>query len=79
MDRQGEVRYSVSGTTKFTEKAQDAIVAAQRDTEARNISQLEPIALLVALLNQSDGLIPQSLRKLQVDVDQLRNQATAEF
>ena len=69
----------MSGTTKFTEKAQDAIVAAQRDTEARNISQLEPIALLVALLNQSDGLIPQILRKLQVDVDQLRNQATAEF
>ena len=69
----------MSGTTKFTEKAQEAIVGAQRETEARNISQLEPIALLVALLNQSDGLIPQILDKLQVDVSQIRNQATAEF
>jgi ATP-dependent Clp protease ATP-binding subunit ClpB len=69
----------VSGTTKFTERAQDAIVSAQRETEARNISQLEPIALLVALLNQSDGLIPQILHKLQVDTNQVKSQATAEF
>ncbi|MFN8664733.1 MAG: ATP-dependent chaperone ClpB [Thermomicrobiales bacterium] len=69
----------MSGTTKFTEKAQEAIVSAQRETEARKISQLEPIALLVALLNQSDGLIPQILSKLQVDVNQVRSQAAAEF
>jgi ATP-dependent Clp protease ATP-binding subunit ClpB len=69
----------VSGTTKFTEKAQEAIVSAQRETEARKISQLEPIALLVALLNQTDGLIPQILNKLQVNVSQVRDQANAEF
>ena len=77
--RARKVRESVSGTTKFTEKAQDAIVSAQRETEARNISQLEPIALLVALLNQSDGLVPQILHKLQADVSQIKSQATAEF
>ncbi|TXH25867.1 MAG: AAA family ATPase, partial [Elusimicrobia bacterium] len=77
--RARKVRESVSGTTKFTEKAQDAIVSAQRETEARNISQLESIALLVALLNQSDGLVPQILHKLQADVSQIKSQATAEF
>ena len=54
----------MASTTRFTEKAQEAIVAAQRETEAKNISQFEPLALLLALLDQSDGLVPQILRKL---------------
>jgi ATP-dependent Clp protease ATP-binding subunit ClpB len=69
----------MSSTTKFTEKAQDAIVSAQRTTESRNISQFEPIAVLQALLDQSDGLVPQILLKLNVDPGAVRGAAAGEF
>ncbi len=35
---------------RFTEKAQEAIVAGQRETEGRKLSQFEPLALLFGLL-----------------------------
>jgi ATP-dependent Clp protease ATP-binding subunit ClpB len=69
----------MASTTKFTEKAQEAIVAAQRATEERNVSQFEPIAVLVALLEQSDGVVPQVLKRLAVDPAAARTQAAAEF
>jgi ATP-dependent Clp protease ATP-binding subunit ClpB len=69
----------MASTTKFTEKAQEAIVAAQRETESRNISQFEPIALLVALLDQSGGVVPQILRKLNIEPGEVRRAAAAEF
>jgi ATP-dependent Clp protease ATP-binding subunit ClpB len=69
----------MASTTKFTEKAQEAIVAAQRETEAANISQFEPIALLRALLAQSDGVVPQILRKLGVDLAAVMAAVDAEF
>lgn len=68
----------MSGPTKFTEKAQEAIVSAQRDTESRSTSQFEPIALLLALLDQSDGLAPQIVKKLDVDPAAVRKQTAAE-
>ena len=52
---------------RFTEKAQEAIVAAQRDTERRKLAQLETEALLAALVAQGDGVVPQVLLKLDVD------------
>jgi ATP-dependent Clp protease ATP-binding subunit ClpB len=69
----------MASTTKFTEKAQEAILNAQRETESRNISQFEPIALLLALLDQSDGLVPEILRKLGVDPVVVRRDVVTEF
>jgi len=69
----------MASATKFTEKAQDAILNAQRETESRNISQFEPIALLLALLDQSDGLVPETLRKLGIDPATVRRDVAAEF
>ncbi|MDQ3227964.1 MAG: ATP-dependent chaperone ClpB [Chloroflexota bacterium] len=69
----------MASTNRFTEKAQDAIVTAQRETEARNSSQFEPIALLHALLGQSDGLVPEILRKLGVDLAAVGRDVTAEL
>ncbi len=60
---------------QFTEKAQEAVVAAQRLAQGRNHSQIEPIHLLVALLEQSDGLIPRIVQMLGVDPGYLRQQA----
>src|SRR5688500_16576242 len=64
---------------QFTEKAQQAILAAQRTTQERRLSQLETEALLVALLEQGDGVVPQALLKLNVDPQQAMRAATAEL
>ena len=40
----------MAAPTKFTEKAQEAVVEAQRETERRRLSQFEPEVLLAALV-----------------------------
>jgi ATP-dependent Clp protease ATP-binding subunit ClpB len=52
---------------KYTEKAQEAIFNAQKLAEERNHTQLEPEHLLLALLQQTDGVVPQILGKRGVD------------
>jgi ATP-dependent Clp protease ATP-binding subunit ClpB len=52
---------------KYTEKAQDAIAAAQRLAEQSNHAQIEPEHLLVALLEQREGVVPELLRKMNAD------------
>ena len=49
---------------KLTEKAQEAIVAAQRLAEERHHTQLEPEHLLHALVAQEDGVVPAVLERL---------------
>jgi ATP-dependent Clp protease ATP-binding subunit ClpB len=51
---------------KLTEKAQEAIAAAQRDAEQRHNTQLEPEHLLGALVKQEAGVVPAVLDKLGV-------------
>ncbi len=69
----------MASTSKFTERAQQALLEAQQETESQRISQFEPISLLVALLKQSDGVVPQVLRNLGVDPAAILKQAEAEF
>ena len=64
---------------KFTEKAQEAILAAQQIAENANHSQLDVEHLLTALLEQADGVVPQLLLKLGVDLRQVRQQMKAEL
>src|SRR4051794_5234948 len=52
---------------RFTEKAQEAIVAAQNETTRRNNAQLDLEHLLWALLSQSDGIVLQVVLKLGRD------------
>ncbi len=49
---------------RFTTKAQQAVMAAQRLAETYNHSELEPAHLLLALLQQSDGVVPQVISKI---------------
>ncbi len=49
-------------TDKWTEKAREALVDAQRDAQDRNNSQIEPEHLLLALLEQSEGVVPSILQ-----------------
>ena len=52
---------------KYTEKAQEAIVAAQRMADERNNPQIEPEHVLLALVGQKEGIVPEIIRKMNVD------------
>jgi len=53
-------------TNRFTEKSQEAIIAAQNSAEKYHHSLVEPEHLLLALLEQSEGVVPQLLGKLNL-------------
>ena len=52
---------------RFTEKAQEALVAAQAETTRRNNAQMDLEHLFWALLSQADGIVPQVVLKLGGD------------
>ena len=53
---------------KYTEKAREAVAAAHRARASRaNNPQIEPEHLLVALVEQRDGIVPELLRKMNAD------------
>ena len=66
-------------TSKYTEKAQEAISVAQKLAEERNNTQLETEHLLLALVDQKDGVVPQILAKLGVDNTQVKRQLENEL
>ena len=53
---------------KYTEKAREAVAAAIELAQQANNPQLEPEHLLVALVEQREGIVPELLRKMNVDV-----------
>jgi ATP-dependent Clp protease ATP-binding subunit ClpB len=57
---------------KFTEKAHDALVAAETLAGSENNSQVEDLHLLAALVEQSDGVAGAVLTKLHIDLTHLR-------
>jgi ATP-dependent Clp protease ATP-binding subunit ClpB len=61
---------------KYTEKAQEAILAAQQLAERGGHAELTPEHLLLALVQQRDGIVPSVLGKM--DVDPVRVQSAAE-
>ncbi len=52
---------------KYTEKAREAVAAAIELAKQQNNPQIEPEHLLVALSEQRDGIVPELLRKMNVD------------
>jgi len=48
----------------YTQKAQEAILAAQGLAQEYNHSQIESVHLLLALLRQSDGVVPQIAQRV---------------
>jgi ATP-dependent Clp protease ATP-binding subunit ClpB len=52
---------------KYTEKAREAVARAIELAQQSNNPQLEPEHLLVALVEQRDGVVPELLRKMNVD------------
>src|SRR6187402_1098705 len=52
---------------KFTEKAQESVITAQNMATELSHAEVTPEHLLVALVEQSEGIIPSILRKLAID------------
>jgi ATP-dependent Clp protease ATP-binding subunit ClpB len=53
--------------SRLTEKAQEAVVAAQRLAERAGNPEIEPEHLLLTLVEQNDGVVPALLHKVDVD------------
>jgi ATP-dependent Clp protease ATP-binding subunit ClpB len=49
---------------RYTQKAQEAVLAAQGLAQEYNHSQIEPVHLLLALLHQSEGVAPQIVQRV---------------
>ena len=58
-------------TNQYTQKTLEALQAAQQLAVEYQHNALEPEHLLHALASQEQGLIPQLLQKLNVDLRQL--------
>ena len=52
---------------KFTQKAQEAIMGAQSLAGEYSHGQIEPEHLLLTLLRQSNGIVPQIVQKLEAN------------
>ena len=52
---------------KFTEKAQEAVLTAQSLAEQMSHAQIEPEHLLLGLVEQPEGIVPELLKKMGAD------------
>ncbi len=64
---------------KLTLKAQEALQRAQEIASASNQQSIEPIHLLLALLEDSGGIIPPMLLKLGANVEYLKTKTQQEI
>src|SRR5687768_9547679 len=62
---------------RLTEKAQEAVIAAQNLATEHNHSEVTPEHLLVTLVEQSGGIVPSILRRLNVDPGRFSGDARA--
>ncbi|HTV01206.1 MAG TPA: ATP-dependent chaperone ClpB [Luteitalea sp.] len=64
---------------RLTEKAQEAVVAAQQLAVRLNHPQIDPEHLLSALVAQDGGIVPAVLRRMQVDPSALARTLDADL
>jgi ATP-dependent Clp protease ATP-binding subunit ClpB len=62
---------------KYTEKAQEAIIAGQNLASEQNHSEVTPEHLLAALVEQQGGIVPSILRKMSIDAAKVQADARA--
>ena len=66
---------------RYTEKSQEAVLAAQQLAEREHHPQIEPEHLLTVLIDQPDGVVPAVLRRLGVEppriLDEIRKRLAA--
>ena len=64
---------------KCTERAQEAVLASKQLAEDRHHSQIDVEHLLMGLLKQENGVVPQMLQKLGIDVRNITAQLETEL
>jgi ATP-dependent Clp protease ATP-binding subunit ClpB len=62
---------------RYTQKAQEAMAAAQQFSDRAGHPEVLPEHLLLALLDQPDGIVPAVLGKMQIDAASLRTPVQA--
>ena len=65
--------------SKYTQKSQSSILSAQRLAEEYNHQSIEPIHLLLALLQQEDGVVPALVTKVAGSVVALQDELINEL
>jgi ATP-dependent Clp protease ATP-binding subunit ClpB len=66
-------------TNRMTQRAQLAIQAARGEAVRLNQQQIDVEHLLLALIDQEDGLVPRLLERVNVSVPSLRSRVTEEL
>jgi ATP-dependent Clp protease ATP-binding subunit ClpB len=66
-------------TNRFTQKSEEAIIAAQQLAERNGNSMIEPEHLLLTLLEQTDGVVPSVLGKMNIALGNLIQQVRTEL
>src|SRR5262249_42092494 len=64
---------------KYTEKAQEAIVGAQTLADREGHPEITPEHLLLTLVEQQGGIVPEILRKLNADPARVAADVRAEL
>src|SRR3954447_20545939 len=64
---------------KYTEKAQEAIVAAQQLADREGHPEITPEHLLLTLIEQREGIVPEIVRKMNADPAALAAAVRAEL
>src|SRR4030066_1420118 len=64
---------------KLTYKAQEAVAEAQKTAEGYNHQQVDPVHLLLSLIKQKDGIVPQILKKLGADITNIEKELYREL
>jgi ATP-dependent Clp protease ATP-binding subunit ClpB len=64
---------------RFTVKSQEALQSAQTKAVRHKHMEVDGEHLLLALLEQSDGLVPRLLQRMEISVNQLRSRIEAEL
>ena len=64
---------------KYTQKSQEAILAAQHLARENNHPSIEPAHLLLALLRQDDGVVPAVVTRVAGSVAALREELTQDL
>src|SRR5215831_3761187 len=74
-----QTRQTYMNIQKYTEKAQEAIVGAQNLADREGHPEITPEHLLLTLIEQPGGIVPEILRKLNADPSAVATEVRAEL
>src|SRR3990172_5349459 len=64
---------------RFTYKAQEALSEAQKTAERYNHQQIDTGHILLSLIKQREGIVPQLLKRLEIDLTALEKEVHREM